>query len=422
MAAYCELNEEELRVEMAQVSALYEEYKAKGLKLDMSRGKPAANQLDLSLGLLTQADYIDETGVDARNYGMVEGIPEARKYFAQLIGAQPEETIVGGASSLNMMYHCIDLGWRLGYPESSAPWGKQETVKFLCPSPGYDRHFLVTEKFGFELIMVPMLETGPDMDIVEELVKDPAVKGIWAIPVYSNPDGYVYSAETVKRLATMQTASADFKIMWDNAYLVHHLTSVHNTCPNILAECKAAGNANRPIMFCSTSKVTFAGAGVSALATSEQNVKAIVEYLSVMTICFDKLNQLRHVRFLQAEGGIDVHMQKHAAILKPKFDKVQEILHNRLDNCAIASWTNPEGGYFVSFYAMPGTAKRIVQLCKEAGVVLTGAGAAFPYGQDPNDTHIRIAPSFPPIDELEQAAELLCIATRLASAEKLLQG
>lgn len=420
MANYLLMSKEDLLAEQVKLQTAYDEYVSKGLKLDMSRGKPDSSQLDLSLGLMTVDAYIDEDGVDTRNYGNLEGCPESRRFFADMLGAKVEETFVGGNSSLQLMYNAIDYGYKMGF-DGCTPWKDCEKIKFLCPAPGYDRHFRITEAFGFELLLVPMTPDGPDMDVVEELVKDEAVKGIWCIPVYSNPDGYVYSSETVDRMAKMETAAQDFRVFWDNAYLVHHLTDQHLTCPNILDECRKHGNENRPIMFCSTSKITFAGAGVGALAASKQNTNAIGQFMFAMTIGFDKVNQLRHVRFLKQVGGVAAQMDRHAEIIRPKFEIVLNILNKNLTGCGeIATWTTPMGGYFISFNTMDGCAKRVVELCKNAGVVLTGAGAAFPYGIDPNDRHIRIAPTFPPLSELEIAAELLTTATRLATVEKLL--
>lgn len=422
MENYCEMGQKALLLEQEKLVVEYAEFQKMGLKLDMSRGKPSPKQLDLSMDMLSVQDYKDDTGVDARNYGNLEGLPEVRRFFAEILGVTPEETIVGGNSSLQLMYMMIDLAWQTGFSDSPQAWSQYKTVKFLCPSPGYDRHFRVTQGFGIELVTVPMLPTGPDMNVVEQLVADEAVKGIWCVPMYSNPDGYTYSDETTKRLAAMKTAAPDFRIFWDNAYGVHHLSTEKDFLLNILAECRVAGNENRPLMFCSTSKVTFAGAGVAAMAASVVNIKTILEYMFPMTIGFDKLNQLRHVRYMKQEGGIAAHMEKHAAIVAPKFKKVIETLHASLDSCgAIASWTEPHGGYFLSFYTLPRCAKRTVELCKQAGVVLTGAGAAYPYGVDPDDRHIRIAPTFPPIEELEVAAKLLCVAVRMASIEVLLQ-
>jgi DNA-binding transcriptional MocR family regulator len=380
----------------------YEAYKAKGLKLDMSRGKPSPEQLDLSLGLLNINAYKDDTGADARNYSNLEGLPEARRFWAEFQGVEPDECIVGGNSCLELMYHCVNMLPARG--------------KWICPAPGYDRHFNVTDKLGFELVTVAMTENGPDMDEVEALAKDPAFKGIWCVPVYSNPDGYTYSAETVKRLATMKVGDPNFRIMWDNAYGVHHLTDKYETVPNMLDECRAVGNEDRPVMFCSTSKITFAGAGVAALAASKANIKEIAAYFSAMTIGFDKLNQLRHIRFLQSVGGIEAQMKKHAEILRPKFQLVSDTFDNAFKECpGIAYWTTPNGGYFISLYTQPGRAKRTVELCKAAGVTLTCAGAAFPYGKDPKDFHIRVAPTFPEVDELKQAAELLSLCVKLSS-------
>lgn len=418
MADYLAMDRATLQAEQKSLTDAYNALAAKGLKLDMSRGKPAPDQLDLSNGLFDITDYIDEDGVDTRNYLKLEGIDEARRYFAQLFGVQMEEVMAGGNSSLMMMYNMVDMGCHFGF--GAQPWKSGGAVKFLCPSPGYDRHFRVAQEFGFELVTVDMTPDGPDMDQVEKLVQDKAVKGIWCVPVYSNPDGYVYSDETVRRLAAMKTAAPDFKIFWDNAYMVHHLTPVKYTCANILDECKKAGTEDRPLMFCSTSKITFAGAGVCALAASVSNMEKIRKFYFPMCISFDKLNQLRHVRFLK-KVGLDAHMQQHAAILAPKFQKVQDTLQQELGQCgAIARWTDPKGGYFISLYTLEGCAKRVVELCKQAGVVLTGAGAAYPYGKDPHDSHIRIAPSYPSVDELAAAAEVLCVATRLASVEKLL--
>ena len=418
MTDYLTLNKAQLQEEQTKLAATYEALQARGLKLDMSRGKPAPAQLDLSNDLFDIKDYMDEDGVDTRNYSKLEGIDEARRYFAGLFGVDYKEVMVGGSASLMMMYNLVDMGCHFGFGQG--PWKTGAPIKFLCPAPGYDRHFRIAQEFGFELVTVAMTPDGPDMDEVEELVKDPSVKGIWCVPVYSNPDGYVYSDETVSRLAAMQTAAADFKIFWDNAYMVHHLTSEKCTCANLLEACKKAGNGERPLMFCSTSKITFAGAGVCAMAASEANMKKILEYYFPMVIGFDKVNQLRNVRFLK-KVGLDAHMQKHADILAPKFQKVLDILQQELGNCgAVARWTQPKGGYFISLFTLDGCAKRVVELCKQAGVVLTGAGAAFPYGKDPNDSHIRIAPSYPSVDELAAAAEVLCVATRMASVEKLL--
>ncbi|MEG1069370.1 MAG: aminotransferase class I/II-fold pyridoxal phosphate-dependent enzyme [Ruthenibacterium sp.] len=417
------LPKEELLQKLAFLQKTYDGYAARGLKLDMSRGKPSPDQLDLSMDLLTITAYKGETGIDSRNYGNLEGMPEARKFFADMLGVKPEETFVGGNSSLNMMYYLVDLGWRIGFVDSAKPWREDEKPKFLCPAPGYDRHFRVTEYFGFDLLTVPMTPDGPDMDIVEELVKDAGVKGIWSVPMYSNPDGYTYSDETVRRLAKMETAAPDFKIFWDNAYCVHHLTDTPASLLNILDECRAAGHANRAMLFCSLSKVTFPGAGVAAMAANKEAIDYILKNMFSMIISFDKLNQMRHVTFLKDQDGLAAHMKKHRALVAPKFELVQHTFETELaDVSDVTHWTNPQGGYFISLYVMPGCAKRTVQLCKEAGVVLTGAGAAYPYGIDPQDTNIRIAPTYPPIGELDTASQLLCVCLKIATIEKLLQA
>jgi DNA-binding transcriptional MocR family regulator len=422
MADYLAMSADERAAELERLKKVYESYKQQGLKLDMSRGKPSPEQLDLSMDLLAITDYKGETGLDARNYGNLEGMPEARRFFAEILGVKPQETIVCGNSSLNMMYSLVDLGYRKGYPGGNGGWGAGETPKFLCPAPGYDRHFRVTEYFGFDLVSVPMLPTGPDMDKVEQLVKDPAVKGIWCVPLYSNPDGYTYGDETVRRLAAMECGAPDFRIFWDNAYCVHHLSDHPDQVLNILDACREAGCENRPLLFCSLSKVTFPGAGVAAIAASEANVAYILDNLFPMLISFDKVNQLRHVKYLKDAAGVAAHMDKHRALVEPKFRLVLDTFDRELRDCGpIACWTTPNGGYFCSLYTLDGCAKRTVQLCKEAGVVLTGAGAAYPYGVDPDDHNIRIAPTFPPLEELAVASELLCVALKIATLEKLMQ-
>lgn len=420
---YLAASREELLKEQETLNKEYQQFKDMNLKLDMSRGKPAPEQLDLSLPLLSISEYMSPSGIDTRNYGNLDGIPEAKELMGSILGVDSSDVLVGGNSSLSLMFKLVTMGLRNGFVDSPKPWVEIDHPKFICPVPGYDRHFKVTESLGVEMINVPMTPTGPDMDIVEELVKDETVVGMWCVPVYSNPDGYVYSAETVERLAKMQTGAKDFRIFWDNAYGVHHLTNKANTCPNLLATCTAAGHANRAFMFASTSKITFAGSGISALASSPENLKYITKILGYSTICYDKLNQLRHTIFIEQEGGVAAHMQKHATILKPKFDKVLEILNDDLQPCGeIASWTSPEGGYFISLYLLDGCATRTVELCKQAGVVLTGAGAAYPYGKDPQDHHIRIAPTYPTLAELETATNLLCTTSRMASIEKLLNA
>lgn len=421
MANYFEMSHAELQAERAALQKTYQEYCDKKLKLDMSRGKPCPEQLDLSMEMLQLDDYRGENGVDSRNYGLLEGMPEARRFFADLMGVKPEETIVGGNSSLTLMYYLIDLGMRQGFVDSPKAWGRCEKIKFLCPVPGYDRHFRVTEYFGFELLSVPMTPTGPDMDVVETLAKDEAVKGIWCVPVYSNPDGYTYSDDTVRRLAQMETGASDFKILWDDAYCVHHLTDEPQGTISILEECRLAGYPHRPLMFCSTSKITFPGAGVAALAAGKENIDHILKNMVPMVISYDKMNQLRHVKFLKDKAGVLEHMKKHRAILEPKFRLVLDAFENGVTPFGpIAWWTKPEGGYFISLYVQDGCAKRVVELCRQAGVVLTGAGAAYPYGVDPDDRHIRIAPTFPSLEDLETASLLLCVCIRLACVEKLL--
>lgn len=423
MTDYLRMDKAALVQEQQALLAEYGRYKAMGLKLDMSRGKPCPQQLDLSMEMLRMEDYIGENGVDARNYGLLEGMPEARRFFAELFGLDAGEVIVCGNSSLSMMYYLIDLGWRAGWADSVRPWRFCNNIKFLCPVPGYDRHFRVTEYFGFQMLSIPMDENGPDMDLVERLVReDETIKGIWCVPVYSNPDGVVYSDETVRRLARMQTAAPDFKIMWDDAYCVHHLTDEVLEAANILEECKRAGCPDRPVMFCSTSKITYPGAGVAAVGASEHNVRYITKNMTPMLISYDKMNQLRHVQFLKNKAGVLAHMKKHRAILEPKFQLVKDTFAAGFAGCGpIARWTDPKGGYFISLYLQDGCAKRTVQLCAECGVVLTSAGAAYPYGLDPQDRHLRIAPTYPSLEELGTAAKLLCISARLATVELLLK-
>ena len=419
MADYLSMGKAELEAERQRLLAVYEAEKAKGLKLDMSRGKPCPQQLDLSMELLQIQAYKTQDGADTRNYGFLEGIPEARRLFGELLGVAPERVLVGGNSSLNLMFEVIAAGCKDGL--GGTPWDQDNEKKFLCPAPGYDRHFRVTEHFGFELITVPMREDGPDMDMVEQLVKDPHVKGIWCVPTYSNPDGYCYSDETVRRLAALQPAADNFKIMWDNAYMVHYLEDAPEQTMNIMDACIACGHEEMPVLFCSTSKITFPGAGVSALAAGPKTLAEIVKAFFPMTISFDKINQLRHVLFLKDKAHVLQHMERHKEIIKPKFDAMRRLLGEGLADCgAIARWTDPKGGYFLSLYTLPGCAKRTVALCKEAGVVLTGAGAAYPYGIDPEDTNIRLAPTYPQLDEVEEATRLLCIAVRLAAVEHLL--
>ena len=417
MKTYAEMSREELLSEKASLEERYNEFKARGLKLDMSRGKPCKEQLDLSVALNDVKDYVSD-GVDVRNYGMLDGIPSCKKLFADLMGVKPENVIVGPTSSLNLMYDYISQCYTHG--AGSTPWCKLDKVKFLCPVPGYDRHFTILEHFGIEMINVDMKQDGPDMDAIEELVKDPSVKGMFCVPKYSNPQGITFSDDVVRRIAALKPAAEDFRIVWDNAYCVHDLVEDGDKLLNIFDVLTEYGNDDMVVEVCSTSKITFPGAGVSAIIASDNNIKMIKSRLSAQIISYDKMNQHRHVVFFGDANGVLNHMKKHAAILKPKFDIVIKTLNEELVGKGIASWFAPKGGYFISLDVMDGCAKRVGELCKEAGVTLTSVGATYPYGKDPNNKNIRIAPSFPPVDELSLAAELLCICTRLAAAEKLL--
>ena len=403
MANYLEMSTEELQAEEKQLRSAYQNFKNMGLKLNMARGKPGPHQMDLAMDLFKTTDYTSEDGTDARNYGNLEGLYEARRLFGEVMGVKPENVFVGGNSSLQLMYFLVSIGYTFGFPESPCPWSQVDHPKFLCPVPGYDRHFRITEEFGIYMINIPMTPEGPDMDMVEKLVaEDPTIKGIWCVPQYSNPDGYTYSDETVRRFAAMKTAAPDFKIFWDEAYIVHHLTDEIIETPVLLEESKAYGHEDRVFMFTSTSKITFPGAGVSALACSDNMMKYVCKRFEVMIISYDKMNQLRHVRFLKNKAGVLAHMLKHRRRLVPCFDAVKTTFAQELTPCGdIAHWTNPKGGYFISLYVMPGCAKRVAQLCKEAGLVLTGAGAAFPYGKDPEDSHLRITPTYPSLSEVE---------------------
>lgn len=416
----------ELEEELKKLNEEYEGYKAQGLKLDMSRGKPGADQLNACEGMLTVVKTSEDTvyqGLDTRNYGTLEGIPACRQMFADLLEVPVEQVLAGGNSSLTFMYDTMDRLMVFGAAGVDEPWLKKDKVKFLCPVPGYDRHFAITEYFGIEMIDVPMTPEGPDMDMVEKLVStDAAIKGIWCVPKYSNPQGITYSDETVRRFARLKPAAEDFRIYWDNAYNVHHLyDDDQDTILEILHECEEAGNPDLVYKFSSTSKISFPGSGVAAISASYNNLKDIKKQMSIQTIGHDKLNQLRHVRYFKNLDGIKEHMKKHAAIMRPKFEAVEEILERELGGLEIGSWLKPKGGYFISFDALEGCAKRIVSLAKEAGVVMTGAGATYPYGMDPHDSNIRIAPSFPPLHELVQATELFVLCVKLASAEKLLE-
>ena len=424
---YNDMSKEELLALKESLNKEYAEAKAKGLALDMSRGKPSAKQLDVSLGLLdtinSSSDLKALDGTDCRNYGVLDGIPEAKKLMADMMGTTPDHVIVYGNASLNIMYDQISRAYTHGIL-GNTPWGKLDKVKFLCPVPGYDRHFAITERFGIEMINIPMSESGPDMGMVEEYVsKDASVKGIWCVPKYSNPQGYTYSEETVKRMAALKPAAEDFRIFWDNAYVIHDLYDDNkDEIADIISECEKAGNPDMVFEFASTSKVSFPGSGIAALATSANNIADIKKQLTIQTIGHDKLNQLRHVRFFKDINGLKEHMRKHAEFMRPKFEAVESVLEEELGGLGIGSWTEPKGGYFISFEAMDGCAKAIVAKCKEAGVKLTGAGATFPYGKDPKDSNIRIAPSFPTPDEMKQAADLFVLCVKLVSVEKLLEN
>ena len=402
--------------------AEYRDWLNQGLKLNMARGKPGQQQLELVSGLLTAltdpAECFDD-GIDARNYGEIAGLSSARSLFAELLGCLPEQVFVGGNSSLTLMYDTIAKAMTHGLLHSKRPWSQQKGLKWLCPAPGYDRHFKVTESFGFELVTIPMTDEGPDMDAVEKAIQDPAVKGMWNVPKYSNPDGIIYSAETIRRIASMKPAAPDFLLMWDNAYCIHEFEGDYVEFPDILAECEKYGNADMVFEFASTSKVTLPGAGISCFACSEANMAYMEKLLTVQVISFDKVNQQRHVLYLKDKAHTLELMKKHAAIMGPKFRCVVDALDREIAPLEIASWRRPKGGYFVSLNAMPGTAKRTLALCKEAGVTMTGAGATFPYGKDPQDSNIRIAPSLPPVEELEQAIAVLCVCLKMAALEKL---
>jgi DNA-binding transcriptional MocR family regulator len=420
---YCRLTTEELETEYRAVCAQYETLQQKGLKLDMSRGKPGKAQLDLVSDLLTLPGSAAECimdGVDARNYGELAGLPSARKLFAELLGVRPEEVFVGGNASLNLMYDVISKAYTHGLLHSPRPWSKEQTVKFLCPAPGYDRHFKISESFGMELLTVPMTDEGPDMALVESLVRDPAVKGMWCVPKYSNPDGILYSDAVTDRIARLRPAAPDFALMWDNAYCVHEFDSPFVPFRDILTLCRESGNPDMVYAFASTSKITFPGAGIACMAMSEANLAYFKKLLSIQIISYDKVNQLRHVLYLKDRAHTLALMRRHAEILAPKFHAVLDALDREIAPLGIAHWKHPTGGYFISLYAMPGTAKRTLSLCSAAGVVMTGAGATYPYGIDPEDSNIRIAPSLPPVAELEAAIAVLCVCLRRAALEKLL--
>lgn len=426
MTSYKKMTKEELTELSKQLNKEYSEAKAKGLTLDMSRGKPAASQLDLSDRLLDvmtgTSDFKTENGMDVRNYGALDGIPEAKKLLADLMQVDAANVFVGGNSSLNLMYILVSNAMSLGIL-GNTPWGKLEKVKFLCPAPGYDRHFAITELFGIEMITIPMSEEGPDMDMVEQYVNhDETIKGIWCVPKYSNPQGYTYSDGTVKRFAALKPAAKDFRIFWDNAYAIHDLYDKGDNLLEIFAECKKNGNENLVYEFCSTSKITFAGAGIAGMAASEENMAEIKKIMGIQTIGYDKINQLAHVRYFKDAAGVCEYMKKHADMLRPKFEAVLNTFERELSGLEIGEWTKPNGGYFISFESLEGCAKAIVAKCKEAGVTLTGAGATYPYKNDPKDSNIRIAPSFPTEEEMKLAAELFVLCVKLVSVEKLLEN
>ena len=425
MTAYSNMTAQERQAEYAALQEKFESLKALGLKLNMARGKPGKDQLDMVSDIFNlmqkSEDYISD-GIDVRNYGETAGLPAAKRLFADILGCKSSQIFVGGNASLQLMYDTISKAYTHGLLHSERPWCKEEKVKWLCPAPGYDRHFKVTQSFGFELITIPMTDEGPDMDAVEEAVKDSAVKGIWCVPKYSNPDGIIYSDETIRRLAALKPAAPDFVIMWDNAYCIHEFEGEFVPFADIISLCERAGNPDMVLEFASTSKITLAGGGISVMAGSQDNIQYLSKLWGVQTISYDKVNQLRHVRFLKDKAHTLEIMQAHAAIMGPKFRCVLEMLDAQVAPVSIAQWNKPKGGYFVSLNAMHGTAKRTLALCKEAGVTMTDAGATFPYGIDPQDRNIRIAPSLPPVEELEQAMEVFTTCLKLAALEKLLEN
>ncbi|MBQ9963852.1 MAG: aminotransferase class I/II-fold pyridoxal phosphate-dependent enzyme [Clostridia bacterium] len=424
MPTLSSMTKEQLTAKLSRLKAIYQDYKSKNLSLDMSRGKPCTEQLELTMELAdcvnARTGAVSAKGIDTRNYGFVDGIAEMKSLFGEILGLPSDNVIVGGNSSLNLMFDYVAQAYATGIC-GNTPWCRLPEIKFLCPVPGYDRHFAVTEHFGISMICVPMTDDGPDMDLVEELVKDPAVKGMWCVPMYSNPDGITYSDETVRRLARLHPAAKDFRILWDNAYCVHHLTDTPDTLLNLYEESKAAGNEDIAIYFTSTSKISFPGSGVAAVGGSAANIADITKRLSVQTIGYDKQNMLRHARFFKDMDAVTNHMKLHAAILRPKFDIVLTTLQNEIGDLNIADWHTPNGGYFVSVSLMEGCAKAVVNMLKEAGVALTGAGATYPYGNDPKDSNLRIAPTYPPCDELQIAMNLFCVCVQIVSIEKLLQ-
>ncbi|MDP4153575.1 MAG: aminotransferase class I/II-fold pyridoxal phosphate-dependent enzyme [Bacillota bacterium] len=425
MASYLELSKPEAERLYEEAKNSYENYKAMNLRLDMSRGKPSSKQLSITDGILTVLksgeDCYNENGFDCRNYGQLDGIPEAKKLFGDIIGANEDEIIIGGNSSLNLMYDALAKGMTNGFFESSRPWAKEDKIKFLCPVPGYDRHFTVCESFGIEMINVPMLEDGPDMDMVEKLTaSDPLIKGIWCVPKYSNPEGKTYSDEVVRRFARLKPAAKDFKIFWDNAYVIHEIYDEGDSLLDILEESKKVGTEDRVFIFASTSKISYPGAGVAVVAGSAKTISYFKKLLSAQTISFDKLNSLRHVRYFKSADGMRKHMKLHAAVIRPKFELVLKMLDEQLKGIGIADWIKPRGGYFISLNTLNGCAKRTIALAKDAGITMTPAGATYPYGKDPTDSNIRIAPTYPPLDELKTAMEIFILCVKLAALEKIL--
>jgi len=426
MKAYQNMTKEELLAQKAELEKQYEKAKGLGLKLDMSRGKPSVEQMEAVMGMMdvlnSKSDYFSESGVDCRNYGAMDGIIEAKGLMADIMGTTPEKVIVYGNASLSIMYDSISRSYTHGVM-GSTPWCKLDKIKWLCPVPGYDRHFAITERFGIEMISIPMNENGPDMDLIEKLVsQDDGIKGIWCVPKYSNPQGICYSDETVRRMAALKPAAKDFRIYWDNAYAIHHLYPEHPVeILDILSECEKAGNPDLVYEFCSTSKVSFSGAGIAAMASSLPNLQDVKQQMKIMTIGYDKINQLRHARYFKNKNGLQEHMKKHADLMRPKFEAVLKILEEELGGLEIGSWLKPLGGYFISFEAMEGCAKKIVAKCKEAGVIMTNAGATYPYGKDPKDSNIRIAPSYPTLEEITKTAHLFALCVKLVSVEKLLE-
>ena len=424
MKKYTDMTAQELREELKTVEAKYEELKGKNLSLNMARGKPGKEQLDLTnemMDVLQSGSDYQCDGIDVRNYGNLDGLPSCKKLFAEILGVKPENVFVGGSASLQLMYDTVSKAYTHGLKNSSRPWAKLDKVKWLCPAPGYDRHFKVSETFGMEMITVPMTPDGPDMDLVEKLIQDPDVRGMWCVPKYSNPDGIVYSDETIRRIASMKPAAEDFLLMWDNAYCVHEFFGDYRPFPDILGECAKYGNEDMVFEFASTSKITYPGAGVSVFACSEGNMAYMMGLLNAQIISYDKVNQLRHVRYLKDKAGVLALMKRHAAILAPKFQCVLDNLDREIAPLGIASWQHPMGGYFISVNTFPGTAKAAWQLCKDAGLTMTNAGATYPYGKDPRDSNMRVAPSLPPIEQLQQAMEIYCTSLKLAALRKILE-